>query len=125
MTRAAERKPTIFVTIHSFTPVFKGIRRNLHLGILHDRDSRFADLMLRQLGRMQATSWSGGMNLMGRRMACATRSICMPARAGLLNVMIEIRNDLITTEKGQQEWAERLATTLQGAAAGEAVRAAS
>ena len=44
---------------------------------------------------------------------------------GLLNVMIEIRNDLIATEKGQQEWAERLANTLQEAAAGEAVRAAS
>src|SRR4051794_38828716 len=36
--RAAEEKRTIFVAIHSFTPVYKGVRRTIDVGLLHDRD---------------------------------------------------------------------------------------
>jgi len=122
--RAATRKPTILATIHSFTPVFKGNRRNLHLGILHDRDSRFADLVLRQMAQASDIMVRRNEPYGPQDGVCHTLNFHAGVR-GLLNVMIEIRNDLITTDKGQQEWAERLATTLQGAAAGEAVRAAS
>jgi predicted N-formylglutamate amidohydrolase len=34
-------------------------------------------------------------------------------RRGLLHVELEIRQDLVTTEEGQQEWAERLADVLR------------
>jgi predicted N-formylglutamate amidohydrolase len=122
--RAAARVPTILATIHSFTPVFKGNRRSLHLGILHDRDSRFADLVLRQLAQSSDIMVRRNEPYGPQDGVCHTLNLHAGAR-GLLNVMIEIRNDLITTDKGQQEWAERLATTLQGAAAGETVRAAS
>jgi predicted N-formylglutamate amidohydrolase len=123
-TRAAERKSTILATIHSFTPVFKGNRRNLHLGILHDRDSRFADLMIRQLAHASDIMVRRNEPYGPQDGVCHTLNLHAAVR-GLLNVMIEIRNDLITTEKGQQEWAERLATTLQEAARGETMRAAS
>src|SRR5688572_24100592 len=33
----------IFITIHSFTPVFKGIARKLDVGLLFDGDRRFTD----------------------------------------------------------------------------------
>ena len=36
----------ILVTIHSFTPIFKGKARDIQLGILHDADSRLADAVL-------------------------------------------------------------------------------
>ena len=48
--RAAEGVRSMVVTVHSFTPVYKGTPRALELGILHDRDTRTA---------------------------CCTRSICM------------------------------------------------
>src|SRR5262249_38829206 len=35
--RAARGISSILVTIHSFTPVYKGVRRALDVGILHDR----------------------------------------------------------------------------------------
>ena len=36
---------------------------------------------------------------------------------GLTHAMIEIRNDLISGERGQDEWAERLSASLMQAAA--------
>lgn len=122
--RAAEKKPTILATIHSFTPVFKGNRRNLHLGILHDRDSRFADRMLSVLGRTTEIVVKRNEPYGPKDGVCHTLNLHAGSR-GLLNVMIEIRNDLIEADKGQTEWAERLAKTLQEAAAGKAVQLAS
>ena len=122
--RAAEREPAVLVTIHSFTPVFKGNRRNLHLGILHDRDSRFADLMLTLFGRTSDIVVRRNEPYGPQDGVCHTLNLHAGTR-GLLNAMIEIRNDLIATEKGQQEWAERLADTLQEGVRGETMRAAS
>ena len=36
----------ILVTVHSFTPVYHGKKRSVEIGILHDKDARFADAML-------------------------------------------------------------------------------
>jgi len=122
--RAADRKPAILATIHSFTPVFKGRQRNLHLGILHDHDARFADLILNILGRRSDIVVKRNEPYGPKDGVCHTLNLHAGAR-GLRNAMIEIRNDLITTDKGQKEWAERLADTLQEAVAGEAVQTAS
>ena len=116
--RAAEKHPAILVTIHSFTPVFKGNRRNLHLGILHDRDARFADRMLSLFARTNDIVVRRNEPYGPKDGVCHTLNLHAGVR-GLLNVMIEIRNDLIETDKGQTEWAERLAETLQEAAAAE------
>ena len=34
------------MTVHSFTPIYNGTRRELGLGVLHDADRRFADAFL-------------------------------------------------------------------------------
>ncbi|CAN5472666.1 N-formylglutamate amidohydrolase [soil metagenome] len=120
--RAVRGVASIFVTIHSFTPVYKGVRRTLDLGILHDRDSRFADAMLGLCGR----------DITARRNepygpqdgVCHTLNVHAEIR-GLRNVMLEIRNDLIGDTNGQRSWAQRLATLLQSAAAPALQRAAS
>jgi predicted N-formylglutamate amidohydrolase len=114
--RAAANKLTILATIHSFTPVFKGNRRKLHLGILHDRDARFADRMLAVLGRTSDIVVRRNEPYGPADGVCHTLNLHAGVR-GLLNVMIEIRNDLIEAGKGQTEWAERLAKTLREAAA--------
>jgi predicted N-formylglutamate amidohydrolase len=122
--RAAAKRSAVLVTIHSFTPVFKGNRRNLHLGILHDNDARFADRILGVLGRTNDVVVKRNEPYGPKDGVCHTLNLHAGVR-GLLNVMIEIRNDLIEAEKGQTEWAERLAKTLQEAAAAEAVQLAS
>jgi len=100
VTRAARDQPTALVTIHSFTPVYFGRQRQVEIGILHDRDSRLADRMLAaaadtKIYRVERNEPYGPAD-------GVTHTLEVHALpGGLLNVMIEIRNDLIIDEIGQ------------------------
>lgn len=122
--RAAQGVASLFVTIHSFTPVYKGVSRKLDLGILHDRDARLADLMLGLFSRIKDIVVRRNEPYGPEDGVCHTLNLHAGIR-GLLNVMIEIRNDLITHESGQRQWAERLADMLMSLAQGDARRFAS
>ena len=111
--RAAHGKRAIPVSIHSFTKTYKGKAREVELGLLFDRDARLANLLVKsfpgfntQLNEPYGPK-DGVMHLMNLH----------AAPRGLQHLMIEIRNDLIETERGQQQWAQRLSIPLQQAAA--------
>lgn len=113
--RLRNGKPVIFITIHSFTPVFKGFARSLDVGLLFDGDRRFTDLitpLLRAAGRIDVRHNEPYGPADG---VCHTLNVHAGVR-GLPYSMIEIRNDLITNESGQVEWADRLADVLRRAA---------
>ena len=83
------------ITIHSFTPVFYGERRSVEIGILHGTDRRLADGMLKDPARF------GGFNVLrnapyGPQDGVAHTIDVHGRDNGLLNVMIEVRNDLLT-----------------------------
>jgi len=106
--RTQQGKSSAVVTIHSFTPVYFGKPREVELGLLHDADSALADAML--------VAASGWQDLVVRRNQPygpedgVTHTLQVDAVArGLLNVMIEIRNDLIETPDQQAAMAARLA----------------
>jgi predicted N-formylglutamate amidohydrolase len=109
--RAARAKPVDFVTIHSFTPIYKGKQRTLDLGILHDRDPRLADKLLKSFPKLDVRRNEPYGPQDG---VCHTLNLHAGVR-GLPYAMIEIRNDLIATERGQEEWAQRLSVPLQRA----------
>jgi predicted N-formylglutamate amidohydrolase len=114
--RLAAGRPVIFVTIHSFTPVFKGIMRMMHVGLLFDQDRRFTVVvgsLLKTDGLFDVRYNEPYGPADG---VCHTLNVHAGAR-GLPYSMIEIRNDLIKSESGQIEWADRLAGVLQQAAA--------
>lgn len=99
--RRAAGRETVIVTVHTFTPVYKGVARDVEIGILHDRDARLADAMLAQgaaghhfaVRRNEPYGPSDGV----------THTLIEHGLAnGLLNVMIEIRNDLVRDEAGQE-----------------------
>jgi predicted N-formylglutamate amidohydrolase len=98
--RAQRGQATVLVTVHSFTPVYFGTPRAVEIGILHDKDSRLADRMLgaaadTSLYRVERNEPYGPAD-------GVTHTLLLHAEpAGLLNVMIEIRNDLIADEAGQ------------------------
>lgn len=106
---AAASSPAVLVTVHSFTPVYEGVARDVELGILHDTDTRLADAMLMnthwhtslQVRRNEPYGPEDGVTHTLRENA---------VRAGLHNVMIEIRNDLIRTQREQ----DAMAATLSG-----------
>lgn len=103
-------RKTIIVTIHSFTPVYKGVARAVEIGILHDRDSRLADAMLEQadgryiVRRNEPYGPADGVTHTLREHGLMH---------GLANVMIEVRNDLIRDDAGQKVLAGYLAGLLE------------
>ena len=111
--RAAEGQVSIVVSIHSFTPVFKGKPRSVELGILHDRDTQLSSKLIKSFPNVEARlnepygPKDGVMHTLNLH----------AAPRGLRHAMIEIRNDLIGSERGQDEWAQRLSVPLIHAAA--------
>ena len=96
---AAGRLPAI-VTIHSFTPIFQGQRRQVELGLLHDRDTQLADAML-NLADEQGVPAVHRNEPYGPKDGVTHTLLRHALPRGLLNVMIEIRNDLIRDRAGQ------------------------
>lgn len=104
----------IIVTLHSFTPVYKGQRRFVEIGLLHDVDSRLADAMLQVADTH--TSANVQLNQPYGPKDGVTHTLKEHAiGAGHLNVMVEIRSDLIATASQQEAWASCLADWLTDA----------
>jgi len=96
-----QHAPRALVTIHSFTPVYNGKPRAVEIGILHDSDPRMADAMLE--AARQNPSYMVGRNQPYGPEDGVTHTLTEHALPrGMLNVMIEIRNDLIATPESQQ-----------------------
>ena len=98
--RRATRRDTVLVTIHTFTPIYRGVARQVEIGILHDRDARLADRMLALASRRQ--DYRIERNQPYGPADGVTHTLVEHGLAnGLLNVMIEVRNDLVRDEAGQ------------------------
>jgi predicted N-formylglutamate amidohydrolase len=114
--RAAAGRPTVLVSMHSFTPIYLGQARKVHASPLYGSDTRLAHALLAELRReprltvgdnepyavTDETDYAVPVHGVGR---------------GLVHTAIEIRQDLITDEAGQAVWAERVARLLPAALA--------
>lgn len=117
--RAASVVPAI-LSIHSFTPAWKGRARPWHVGILWDRDDRLPAPLLQALRAESGLVVGDNQPYSGElRGDCLYRH---GTQNGLPHVLIEIRQDLISEEKGQAEWAERIAALIRPIAAMPGVR---
>ncbi len=113
--RAAQGRATIYIAVHSFTPVYLGRARPWQLGVLSGADRRVAEPVLEFL-RTHGDFCIGD----NEPYRIDEKDQGIPAHAitrGLPNVLFEIRQDLITQPAGQQAWAQRLAATLKHARA--------
>jgi predicted N-formylglutamate amidohydrolase len=112
--RAVAGRQTIFIALHSFTPVFGGVSRPWHVGVLHDAgDTRFAKAVLAALR-------SEGDLIVGDnepyRMDGTDHTVPRHCGARRLPYLeIEIRQDLIAAADQQMRWAERLSRSFRTA----------
>lgn len=110
--RQAAQHPTVLLALHSFTPVYGGIARPWHIGMLYQHDTRLPHLMLEALRKERDL-------VVGDNEPYAVRDhtdYTIPVhgqRRGLIHTGIELRQDLIAHEAGQTAWAERLAGVLK------------
>jgi predicted N-formylglutamate amidohydrolase len=109
--RLKRQRPTVLVALHSFTPVYAGIARPWHIGTLYHRDKALPPLLLKALRAEGDLVVGDNEPYAVSDQTDYTIPVHGEAR-GLVNSGIEIRQDLIADEAGQQQWAERLARIL-------------
>ncbi|WP_298986147.1 N-formylglutamate amidohydrolase [uncultured Roseibium sp.] len=108
--------PTALVSVHSFTPVYKGKTRPWEIGLISESDRSLADPVLEALrtrgdltvGDNQPYAPSDGVYYTIRRHGESRQLPCL---------MIEIRNDEVKTREQEGHWAEMLGPILSGALA--------
>ena len=109
--RLAAGRETRLVTVHSFTPVYKGVARPWEIGIIHDGDERLSAPLIAALEALER--FTVGENEPYSPADRVYFTLERHARSrGLPCAMIEIRNDEIADAAGQAKWAELLAGIL-------------
>jgi len=112
--RQAAGRPTILVSQHSMTDIFKGVRREMHAAVLYNRDRRFPGLVLDILRREPPLQIAENEPYF----VSDETDYTIPRHGeerGLPHVEIEIRQDLLLDDAGQREWATRIGNTLRAA----------
>ncbi len=109
--RLHARKATVLVSLHRFTPIYAGVARPWHIGTLYHRDTTLPPLLLRALRAEGDLVVGDNKPYAVSELTDYTIPVHGEAR-GLINTGIEIRQDLIADQSGQQQWAERLARIL-------------
>ncbi len=110
--RKAAGQLSAVVSIHSFTPVYRDVPRPWQIGLIFNRDERYARSV--EAGLKKDPALVVGMNEPYSPADRVFHTLERHAeKRGLPPLMIEIRNDLIRTEEGQASWANRLAPLLR------------
>lgn len=104
-------KAPFVVSVHSYTPVWKTTPRPWQIALLWDNDDRAITpllSMLREDGSLNVGDnepYDGALRNDTLFRHCTAK--------GYANVLIEVRQDLIATSQGAQDWADRLAPMLR------------
>ena len=112
MTAAGE--PPALVSIHSFTPVWRGAARRWKIGVLWDRDERIPKPLIEGLlAEPDLTADDIGDNEPYDGALAGDTIDAIATSRGLANALIEIRQDLIAERKDALAWAARIARLLR------------
>lgn len=110
----------VLISVHSFTPAWKGLVRPWHAGLLWEDDRRCSDLFIQAL--------SADPNLTvgdNEPYAGGLAGDCMNIHAvkrGLPHTLVEIRQDLISDDAGVSQWIERLASAIEAMIASNQIK---
>ncbi len=107
----ATGKPPALFSIHSYTPVWRGVPRPWHAGVLWDSDPRFPVPLIAALKRDPTLVVGDNEPYDG-----CLKNDCMYRHGtarGLAHALLEVRQDLIATREGVIAWADRLTPVLE------------
>lgn len=103
-------RPTILVSLHSFTPVMQGFVRPWRMGVLHRNDSAFSN---RVLARLQRELGDAAGDNEPYRMDETDNTVPLHVDPrGLDYLELEVRQDLIAEASGQDQMADLIARLL-------------
>ncbi len=107
---ASGRIPVI-LAVHSFTPIWRGVPRPWHAGVLWDADPRFAQPLIAGLAADPAMVIGDNEPYLG---ALKGDTLYRHAtRRGLAHALIELRQDLIADAQGVVDWTRRVGDVLE------------
>ena len=108
----AAGSPPVLISIHSFTPTWRGVPRPWHVGILWDSDPDLARIFIDRLAEDPDIVVGDNEPYSGKAPVNGTLNKHARTR-NLSHVLIEVRQDLIADADGVAEWADRLTPILQ------------
>ncbi|HTM79114.1 MAG TPA: N-formylglutamate amidohydrolase [Devosia sp.] len=110
--RAERGLPSVLVCMHSFTPVYLGVKRPWPIGLIHGRDTRYTQAVLDAL-KAEAPMLNVGWNQPYAALNGVTLTLEKHGDGrGIPATMIEMRNTEILEPAGIALWADRLARCL-------------
>jgi predicted N-formylglutamate amidohydrolase len=108
-------EPPLFISIHSFTPIYHGVFREVDIGLVCDQDSRLGESMVELAPEL--TTHCVRLNEPYGPGEGVTHTLGFHAVSkGLPNAMIEVKNDLLGTVEGCKQMASILATLISRSA---------
>lgn len=107
----ADGPPPVVASIHSFTPVWRGVPRPWHATVLWDCDPRAVSPMLDGLRAQEGLIVGDNEPYDGALKNDTMYRHAM--RRGIAHVLLELRQDLIADAAGATEWAGRLEPILR------------
>ena len=105
------REHTIFISIHSMTPVLAGVQRPWQIALSSHEDRRLTDPVLAAL-RQQNDITVGDNQPYDLDPAVDYTTPVHALRRGLLHLQVEFRQDEVATPEAQRRWAVRFAQSL-------------
>ena len=106
----------LFITVHSFTPIYHGESREVDIGIVCDQDNRLGERMVELAAEL--TTHCVRLNEPYGPGEGVTHTLSFHAvNNGLLNVMIEVKNNLLDSSESRENMAMTLATLISRSAA--------
>lgn len=104
----SENKIPKILSIHSFTPIWKGKKRETDIGILWDKDDRLSEIFLSSFNNSNI----GNNKPYSGRLKNDTLYRHATMR-GLPHVLIELRQDLLKKKKDRLQWAKKIHNVLK------------
>ena len=95
------------LSIHSFTPIWKGKKREIDVGVLWDKDDRLSKIFLNSLQNIKL----GDNKPYNGRLKNDTLYKHATSQ-GIPHVLIELRQDLLKKEKDKLQWAKKIYNVL-------------
>ena len=110
--RHNDRRPTVLVSMHSFTPQMNGEKRPWEIGFLYGRDDSLARLLMDWLKAERPDLHIGDNEPYQVRTGVDYTVPVHGEARGLYAVLIELRNDEINNQIGLEFWSAMLSTAL-------------
>ena len=104
----------VLISIHSFTPAWKGVKRPWEMGVLYGRDGRLARPLMQQLA---LAGFSVGDNEPYTGALEGDTLDTHGTKTGHANVLIEMRQDFLDNRQKAENFAARLKPILDAALA--------